>query len=346
MRHSRSISSLLVLGCAVLTVARAVAAPPGEGTLRVGAASHTVLPLVNGGYDYLEAGFPARNDAYDPGIPVPKWDAGRIAVGNGEDDSYWVHDDIRATAMALDDSRSPEIVVVVATDLYMVFRNDAEEIRAKATALLPAGQAKKLRIVVSATHNHHGPDTSFDVNHTWYAQMVDQVAATVAAAVNNRRPARLHVAAGEHWFGMNDGTDPQIFDPRLNVLQAIDTQGKVIATTVQWNNHPEGTLGWEPPLDEIVADCVQLGLTGSNCNAEGRYFTSDFPGIVRDDLHARYGGEVLFLNGALGVLIGPGGAQVWEVDEAHPLGNQMIAPAGRHWSCRHRRPQDKELPSH
>ena len=37
---------------------------------------------------------------------------------------------------------------------------------------------------------------------------------------------------------------------------------------------------------------------------------------------------MLYLNGALGVLIGPGGAQVWEVDEAHPLGNQMIAPAG------------------
>src|SRR6185295_17041688 len=134
--------------------------------------------------------------AYDPGIPVPKWDAGRIAVGNGERDSYWVHDDIRATAMAIDDPRSSDIVVIVATDLYMVFRNDAEEIRAKAAARLPAGQAKKLRIVVSASHNHHGPDTAFDVNHTWYAQMVDQVAATVASAVKNRRAARLQVAAG------------------------------------------------------------------------------------------------------------------------------------------------------
>jgi hypothetical protein len=329
MRHGRFISTLFVLGIALSAVAHeAPSASPGEGTLLVGAASKTVLPLVNGSYYYLKAGFPARNDAYDPGIPVPKWDDGRIAVGNGERDSYWVHDDIRTTAMAIDDPRSPNIVVIVATDLYMVFRNDAEEIRARATALLPPGQAKKLKIVVSATHNHHGPDTSFDVNHSWYEHMVNQAAGTVAAAVKNRRPARLQVAAGEHWFGMNDGTDPQIFDPRLNVLQAIDTRGKVIATTVQWNNHPEGTLGWSPPLDEIASDCVKLGLTGANCNAEGRYFTSDFPGILRDDLHARYGGEVLYLNGALGVLIGPGGAQVWEVDKTHPLGNQMIAPAG------------------
>jgi hypothetical protein len=329
MRHRRFASTLVVLGIVLSVTAHAApSTPPGEGTLLVGAASKTVLPLVNGGYGYLEPGFPGRHDRYDPGIPVPKWDDGRIAVGNGEPESYWVHDDLRATALAIDDPRSPDIVVIVTTDLYMVFRQDGDEIRAKATALLPPGIAKKLRIVVPATHNHHGPDTAFDVNHAWYEHMVKQAAATVAAAVMNRRPARLQVAAGEHWFGMNDGTDPQIFDPRLNVLQAIDTQGRVIATTVQWNNHPEGTLFWSPPLDAIKDDCIKLGLVGDKCSANGRYFTADFPGILREDLHARYGGEVLYLNGALGVLIGPGGAQVWEVDQAHPLGNQMIAPAG------------------
>jgi hypothetical protein len=332
MQYSRLVGSILLLFLGIMVSAATVAAPPasapGQGTLLVGAASRTVLPLVNGGYDYLKPGFPGRNDRYDPGIPVPEWDDGRIAVGNGEGESYWVHDDLRATALAIDDPRSPDIVVIVTTDLYMVFRQDGDEIRAKATALLPPGIAKKLRIVIPATHNHHGPDTAFDVNHAWYEHMVKQAAATVAAAVMNRRPARLQVAAGEHWFGMNDGTDPQIFDPRLNVLQAIDTQGKVIATTVQWNNHPEGTLFWSPPLDAIKDDCVLLGLEGDNCSANGRYFTADFPGILREDLHSRYGGEVLYLNGALGVLIGPGGAQVWEVDQAHPLGNQMIAPAG------------------
>ena len=335
MRHGRFLASIFAFGilcsAASQAAAPANAAPttaPGQGTLLVGAASASVLPLVNGSYDYLKAGFPERRNAYDPGIPVPKWDDGRIAVGNGEDASYWVRDDIRATALAIDDPRSPHIVVIVASDLYMVFRNDAETIRTRAKALLPPGVAKKLKIVVSATHNHHGPDTAFDVNHDWYEYMVGQAAATVAQAVKNRRPGRLQVAAGEHWFGMNDGTDPQIFDPRLNVLQAIDTKGKVIATAVQWNNHPEGTLNWAPPLSEIASDCVTLGLTGNDCDAKGRYFTSDFPGILREDLHARYGGEVLFLNGALGVLIGPGGADVWEVDQDHPLGNQMIAPAG------------------
>jgi hypothetical protein len=49
--------------------------------------------------------------------------------GSGASVSYWVHDDIRATAIAIDDPRSTNIVVILATDLYMVFRNDGELIR-------------------------------------------------------------------------------------------------------------------------------------------------------------------------------------------------------------------------
>jgi hypothetical protein len=318
---------LSLLTTSVLAAPAAKAAP-GQGTVLVGAASRTVLPLAGGSHDYLGAGFPDRSDPNDPGIVVPAWDDGRIAVGNGDSNSYWVHDDVRATVVAIEAPRSPEIVVIVGSDLYMIFRTDAEEMRTRALAKLPAGIAKKLRIVITATHNHHGPDTAFDVNHDWYEFMTGQVVDAIVEAVVTRRPARLQVAAGEHWFGMNDGTDPQVFDPNLNVLQATDTKSKVIATLVQWNLHPEATLGWSPPLEVIQDDCDALGLAGSDCDAEGRYFTADFPGILRDDLQSAYGGEVVFLNGALGVLVGPGGSDVWEVSDDHPLGNQLIAPAG------------------
>jgi hypothetical protein len=296
------------------------------GKIKVGAASRSVLPLVNGSTDYLAAGFPARSDPFSPGILVPAWDDGRIAVGNGNAESYWVHDDLRVTAVAF--QKKKQIVVIVSADLYMVFRLDAEEIRAKAAALLGKKLAKKTQILVAATHDHHGPDTAFDVNHAWYEHMTDQVAAAVAEAVANRKKATLRVAAGEHWFGMDDGTDPQVFDPALNVLQAVGKKGDVIATLVQWNDHPETTLGFSPPQDQIAADCITLGLVGPDCDAEGRYFSADYPGIVRQDLQARYGGEVAYLNGALGVIIGPGGSDVWEVTADHPLGNQLVAPAG------------------
>ena len=250
---------------------------PGD-TLLVGAASRSVLPLVGGSYDYLAAGFPTRDDPFSLGIVVPAWDDGRIAVGNGASESYWVHDDLRATAVALQRPGKREIVVIVGADLYMVFRLDAEQIRAKAAALLGAELAADTRIIVTATHNHHGPDTAFDVNHAWYEHMTDQVAETIAEAVGNRRAASLKVAAGEHWFGAKDGTDPQVYDPRLNVLQATDEKGGVIATLVQWNNHPEMTLGWSPPLDAIDDDCVTLGLVGRRLLGQGPLLHVRLPG--------------------------------------------------------------------
>jgi len=336
MRFNQLIGALVVAALCQLAISPLAAArsgpqaksPPGQGNVLVGAASRSVLPLVDGSLDYLQAGFPGRGDSNDPGILVPAWDDGRIAVGNGDDVSYWVHDDLRATAVAIQDPRSQDIVVVVDSDLYMVFRVDAEVMRDKAAALLPPGVARKLRVIISASHNHHGPDTAFDVNHDWYEHMSNQVVEAIVEAVSTRRPARLRVAAGEHWFGMNDGTDPQIFDPNLNVMQAVDTRGQTIATLVQWNLHPEATLNWSPPYEVIKDDCAALGLSPADCSARGRYFTADFPGILRADLQAVYGGEALFLNGALGVLVGPGGADVWEVTEQYPLGNQLVAPAG------------------
>ena len=187
------VTALLATVCAVLPVDRLDAQdgdrrperPERPDTrLRIGAASRSVLPLVDGRQDYLSAGLPGRDDAFDPGVPIPAWDNGRIAVGNGDSESRWVHDDIRVTAMAIDDRRAREIVVVVASDLYMIFRNDANGIREKAAQLVSRSEARRLKVIVSATHNHHGPDTAFDVNHDWYEYMTDQAAAAVADAVD------------------------------------------------------------------------------------------------------------------------------------------------------------------
>jgi hypothetical protein len=192
---------------------------------------------------------------------------------------------------------------------------------------LPASRRGTVEVFVGATHNHHGPDTAFDVNHPWYESMIDRAAAAVVEAVGRMRPARLRVGQGRHWFGMDDGTDPQVIDPRMNVLQATGVDGKVIGTVIQWNNHPETTLGWEPPAD-ISRECAQLGWTGDECSAEGRVFTADYPGVISRTVAKRVGGETLYFVGALGHLVGPGGAALWEVDAAHPLGNQFDPPPG------------------
>ncbi len=310
---------------------RRIIEPPAMNLL-AGAASRSILPTVNGGRDYLRdaPGWPARDmlDPFNPGVFVPAWDQGSVDVGNGRSDSAWVHDDLRSTALAM--QYGDERVIIVMADAYSYFATDIEVMRERVRGRLPADW-QSVPIMVSATHNHHGPDTAFSINDDWFSMMADEVALAVEDAVAKLQPASLSAAQGEHGYGVDDVRDPIIRDPRLNVLnlQALDG-GAVIATLVQWASHPESTLGWTPPAEAagLTAACAAKGWTDGNCTAEGRYLTADFPGVLRERLQAAHGGEVLFFNGALGNQVGPGAAPTWVVDEAHPVGDGLTVPAG------------------
>jgi hypothetical protein len=293
-----------------------------------GAASRSVLPTVDGERAFLDEapGWGDDMDPDDPGVFVPEWDQGQVDVGNGRDDGSWVHDDLRASALAL--QAGDDLLVMASVDVYMVFAIDAAEIERRARALLPGDVADDARIIVSATHLHEGPDTAFSVNDDWYDLMADETAAAIAEAVDRLEPASVAAAAGEHQFGAADARDPRILDPRVNVLsvRAADDDA-TIATVVQWASHPETTLGWAPPID-LTEACAAKGWTGDDCTAEGRYFTADYPGVLRTRLQAELGGEVLFLNGAIGSQIGPGEAEVWSTTPDELVDGPSVAPEG------------------
>lgn len=320
---------------AVVASAPVASAPTGSisaavaSDLQIGASSRSVLPTVGGKRDYV-SGAPGWSnvDPYSPGLYVPAFDQGRVDVGNGNNDAAWVHDDLKATAVAIQQGDS--LVVLVAADVYMIFAVDAAAIEARARKLLPAKWRDVAKIIVSATHNHHGPDTAFSVNDKWYDTMATETAATINEAVAGMEPATLAVASGEHRFGMNDARDPVVIDPALNVLVARSTATKdVIATIVQWTSHPETTLGFEPKDHvDISAVCTAKGWTGDDCKADGRYFTADYPGVLRDVVSSKIGGEVMYFNGPLGSQIGPGQAPTWLIDAEHPIGNGWSVPAG------------------
>jgi hypothetical protein len=302
---------------------------PSESSLLAGSASASVLPTVNGTTDYLlEA--PGWSDTVvnptDIGVYVPIFDQGSVDVGNGSGDASWVHDDIRATAIALDNNGERAIVVTV--DVYMIFSVDGDEIARRAKEQLPEDW-QEVPVLINATHNHHGPDTAFSINDDWYSHMADVVAAVVVAAVADLQPATATAISGEHRFGMNDGRDPIVFDPRLNVLDLKNAEnGSAIATVVQWSSHPEVTLGWDPPeVPNLAAICVEKGWDADSCSADGRYFTADYPGVLRENLQAAGFGDILYLNGPLGNQIGPGGSDIWDVTQTHPIGNGWNAPA-------------------
>lgn len=309
------------------TVPPATTASATGGT-RAGAASRSILPTVDGARDYLEE-VPGWDDVDpdDPGVFVPEWDQGRVDVGNGNEDGSWVHDDLRTTAVAIE--QGGHLVVFAMADVYMIFAADAAEITSRARALLPADVRDTVDIVISATHNHEGPDTAFSVNDDWYEVLADQMAAAIAESVERMEPADIRVASGTHGFGVADARDPMILDLRLNVMRisAAGDPHLTIATIAQWASHPETTLGWAPPID-LAEACATKGWEGDDCTAEGRYFTADYPGILRERLIATYGGEAMYFNGAIGSQIGPGHADVWRVDDAHPVDDSGVAPAG------------------
>ena len=182
----------------------------------------------------------------------------------------------------------------------------------------------------------HGPETAFGPNPKWFEMAVGQIVKAAVAAVGSVEPASASVANGTHNYGTVDQREPDIYDTRLNVMAFKSTAtGKSIATMVQWNSHPETTLGWTPPVDAaaLAAACQAKGWTGSKCTAKDRYFTGEFIGVLEARLKAARGGEVAYFNGALGVLTGPLHASTWLVDKDHPAGGDgRTVPAGAfHW---------------
>lgn len=300
---------------------------PVEPSLNVGAASRSILPTVSDGRDYLmdAPNWPSMAEMgeeypQNPGVYVAAWDQGQVDVGNGEDDSAWVHDDIRVTAIALE--REESRVILVASDAYMHFAPDIDKIVATAKAELPAAWADA-EILVHGSHNHQGPSTAFSINVDWYEMAENQFAQAMKEAVEKLEPATTKVATTQHGYGTWKDQGPYISDERLNVMtfSAFD-DGELLATMVQWAAHPETTLNMVPEAEFV--DCPP---EEDNCDAKGRYFTADFPGVLQTRLMSSHGGEVLYLNGAI-MAVTTLNTPLWQVTEEHPVGSGKSVPQG------------------
>lgn len=339
----RRIVLITLMACMALTSVAACTSAPEVPPLawRAGTSSRSIVPTVDGSQGYAAPErLPLDADANDPGVFAEQFDQGPISVGNGRDNAHWVRDDLRVRALALERPSARDagsvppsgapgpIVVLVAADVYMVFRPDAEELRRMVREVLPDALRSRVEVLVAASHNHHGPDTAFAVNPEWYRFFLEQARDAVRDAVQRLEPAELRVAEGTHYFGASDLSGIRVYDPTLGVLQARASDARVIATLVQWANHPESTLNWAPPREGLLAACRVLQWEGDTCSAEGRYLTADYPGALARWLERRIGGEVLYVNGAIGAMASPLGVPAWEVSERAPVGDGYRVPAG------------------
>jgi hypothetical protein len=142
-------------------------------------------------------------------------------------------------------------------------------------------------IVIGSTHTHSAPDCyGFPMGgntpgHIKYHDFVcNQAAAAINQALDNMQPAHLKIATGEAQGKISyNYYAPELFDPRMSVIQAITPDGKTICTLVNYAVHPE-VLG------------NRLGLV-----------SPDLVGPLCDKLEADLGGQGMFMNGAQGGMI-------------------------------------------
>ncbi|KAA3657512.1 MAG: hypothetical protein DWQ10_13125, partial [Calditrichaeota bacterium] len=125
------------------------------------------------------------------------------------------------------------------------------------------------------------------------AYVKSQAVESIRAACSKIRPAKLRFA--QNLTGslpmLEDTRKPQVFDPGLRILQAIDTESDTtLGTLIAWANHPE-TL-WSKNLmlssdfPHFVRECFETGIFDGNNK-------------VYDGL----GGTAVYLNGAIGGLM-------------------------------------------
>ena len=143
-------------------------------------------------------------------------------------------------------------------------------------------------ILIGSTHTHSAPDcygfpgldgkASGDLKYMDF--VCNQAAIAINQALDNMQPAHLKIATGEakgkiayNYYA------PELYDPRMSVIQAITPAGKTICTLVNYAIHPE-----------VLGNGVGL-------------VSPDLVGPLCDKLEADLGGMGMFMNGAQGGMV-------------------------------------------
>ncbi|MFV2067147.1 MAG: hypothetical protein ACC645_09225 [Pirellulales bacterium] len=174
-------------------------------------------------------------------------------------------------------------------------------------------------ILIGATHTHSAPDcygfpdgkggTAADLKYL--DTVCQRMADAIGEAVERLQPAGLRIATGEakgkiayNYYA------PQLYDPRVSVIQAVDVRGTPIATLINYAIHPE-----------------VLGSGQGVCSP-------DLVGPLYQRIEAKGGGMALFMNSAQGGMVtadcrGAEGHDVQTWDECERIGHLLADEALR-----------------
>jgi hypothetical protein len=146
-------------------------------------------------------------------------------------------------------------------------------------------------VMVSASHNHEGPDTigiwgpgltQTGVDPQYMELLVNRTIEAIRQADAGAVPAMASYGTAEDQTLLRDSREPYVFDPVLRALRFEHSgNGKLLGIMLQWNCHPE-TMGGD---NTIV--------------------TADFPGVTVAELKKRYQCPVAYFTGPVGGLMAP-----------------------------------------
>src|SRR5256885_6112123 len=148
--------------------------------------------------------------------------------------------DLTVRALVLSDEKTR--IAIVSSDFLGFPSALGNNVRA-AVKSIPADN-----ILIGATHTHSAPDCygfpngkgGFASDLKYLDHVCNQMAEAINDAAAHLQPSTLKISSGEakgkiayNYYA------PQLYDPRCNVLQTLSTDGKPIATLVNYAIHPE-----------------------------------------------------------------------------------------------------------
>jgi len=281
----------------------------------------------NGHYDYGEPYLDCNHNG--------RWD-GNFIGGGGGGTRYATKEADPVTARAIVVTSRTHTVAVEVVDQEGLFNTYMQQIRDRVRADgVPLGDNQ---MFLSSSHDESAPqslglnganDETSATNDYWlYDEFIPQAAKTIEQAYARRRPATIRYAESQEPpnFRQCWSSYPYVDDMRVPVLQAVGTNGKVIATLANVSQHTE-TLGFNP-----------------STLPDWRWYSADWPYFFRRSLERQYGGVAIEMAGSVGSVespeVFPGEIPVFPqkfIDEDHPAGCRTLfetklkhAPLGYH----------------
>ncbi|MCP9763238.1 neutral/alkaline non-lysosomal ceramidase N-terminal domain-containing protein [Lacihabitans soyangensis] len=211
---------------------------------------------------------------------------GAYIAGDKQDRKFTgIHDNLYAKAVVISHNNSN--VAIVTIDCIGLLYTDVLKIRKKTSEIckMPAD-----RIVISSTHTHAGPDvvgiwgedySASGVDDEYMQFLINTTANQIKKAFENQISAKAYTAEttfGEPWV---QNICNEELDRSLNIIQFRNSKNKAIATLSNFACHP---TFMDAVASEVSADFIH-----------GYY----------EELKKTTGGEVLFLQGAIGGWVQP-----------------------------------------